>query len=214
MLLLVNYSIHFQNRISIASFYLSIYLDLSFSFSTLKFHVTTSQQISNQIFNTFTSMRNVGISSLKNIKHRQIRYNPHLAFDRKGRGPKNSTHLVLSTSLSCSSLRFHAHPSSSATTVAIATQQKRKKVAIVPREGVDFVWSLLWTASPVNIADGRLKREWKRIPSLYMHRWKVNAPRGSFRGPFDSDLGSTVFVRGWITPCAARFNRRCSRYAD
>lgn len=47
MLLLVNYSIHFQTRISIASFYLSIYLDLSFSFSTLKFRVTTSRQISN-----------------------------------------------------------------------------------------------------------------------------------------------------------------------
>lgn len=60
----------------------------------------------------------------------------YLAFHRKERKPKNSTHLVLSTSLSCSSLRFHAQPSSSATTMAIATQQKRKKVAIVPREGV------------------------------------------------------------------------------
>lgn len=76
MLLLVNYSIHFQNRISITSFYLSIYLDLSFSFPTLKFHVTTFQQISSQIFNTFTAIWNTYISSLKNIKLLQIRYNP------------------------------------------------------------------------------------------------------------------------------------------
>lgn len=93
-----------------------------------------------------------------------------------------------------------------------ATKEKEGRHRSTRRR--DFVWLSLWTASPANIADGRLKREWKRIPSLYMHRWKVNAPCGSFRGPFDSDLGSTVFVRGWITPCAARFNRRCSRYAD
>lgn len=57
----------------------------------------------------------------------------------------------------------------------------------------------------------RLKREWKWISSLYMHRWKVNAPRGSLRGSFDNNLGSTVFVRGWFIPCAARFNHRCFR---
>lgn len=41
--------------------------------------------------------------------------------------------------------------------------------------------------------------------------WKVNAPRGSLRGPFDNNLGSTVFVRGWFIPCAAHFNHRCFR---